>query len=77
HETYQVKEGTYENIYNNMPPHGLGKIEKLMPISGKNASMAGRKKKQTNLTVQLRHQGQPDPMGQRRFDDLRFWSTGI
>ncbi len=43
HETYQVKEGAYENIYNNMPPHGLGKIGKLMPVSGKYASMAGRK----------------------------------
>jgi hypothetical protein len=40
HETFLVKEGGYENIYNNMPPHGLGKIGKLMPVSGKYESMA-------------------------------------
>lgn len=43
HESYLVKDGTYENIYNNMPPHGLGKIGKLVPASGKYEFAAGRK----------------------------------
>ena len=24
HETYLIQPGAYENVYNNMPPHGLG-----------------------------------------------------
>lgn len=31
HETYVVKPGAYENIYNNMPPYGLGAVGKLSP----------------------------------------------
>jgi hypothetical protein len=33
HETYLVKEGQYEAIYGNMPPHGLGKAGHLVPLS--------------------------------------------
>ena len=33
HETYQAANGTYENIYANMPPFGLGKAGKLEPVS--------------------------------------------
>lgn len=33
HETYLVKAGQYEAIYGNMPPHGLGKAGRLVPIS--------------------------------------------
>ena len=32
HETYLVINGTYENIYGNMPPFGLGVAGKLEPI---------------------------------------------
>jgi hypothetical protein len=35
HETYKVKAGEYECIYNNMPKYGLGKIRELVPASGK------------------------------------------
>lgn len=35
HETYIVKEGNYENIYNNMPKYGLGKAGELIPVSKK------------------------------------------
>jgi hypothetical protein len=35
HETYLASKGTYENIYNNMPPFGLGKAGELIPASGK------------------------------------------
>jgi len=34
HETYQVRAGEYECIYNNMPPFGLGKVGELVSISG-------------------------------------------
>ena len=33
HETYLVRAGEYEAIYANMPPHGLGKAGRLIPIS--------------------------------------------
>ena len=32
HETYKVEPGNYEVIYHNMPPFGLGKAGKLVPI---------------------------------------------
>ncbi len=42
HETYLVKAGNYETIYNNMPPLGLGKASTLIPASGKYESAKGR-----------------------------------
>ena len=33
HETFLVKEGHYEAVYGNMPPHGLGKAGRLVPVS--------------------------------------------
>ena len=33
HETYLVRAGEYEAIYGNMPPHGLGKAGRLIPIA--------------------------------------------
>ncbi len=33
HETYLVRAGEYEAIYGNMPPFGLGKAGRLVPIS--------------------------------------------
>lgn len=35
HESYKASPGTYENIYVNMPPFGLGKVGKLIAASGK------------------------------------------
>ena len=32
HETYQATNGTYESVYTNMPPFGLGKAGKLEPV---------------------------------------------
>jgi hypothetical protein len=34
HETYLVRAGEYEAVYGNMPPHGLGKAGRLIPIAG-------------------------------------------
>lgn len=33
HETFLVKDGHYEAVYGNMPPHGLGKAGRLVPMS--------------------------------------------
>lgn len=33
HETFLVNAGEYEAIYGNMPPHGLGKAGRLVPLS--------------------------------------------
>ena len=42
HETYAVSPGTYENIYVNMPPFGLGKVGALVPASGTLSAAHGR-----------------------------------
>lgn len=42
HETYAVSPGTYENIYANMPPFGLGRVGTLQPASGQRHSAGGR-----------------------------------
>lgn len=42
HETYVVSPGTYENIYVNMPPFGLGAAGTLQPASGGKQSASGR-----------------------------------
>jgi hypothetical protein len=42
HETYSVSPGTYENIYVNMPPFGLGKVGALVPAHGARMSARGR-----------------------------------
>jgi hypothetical protein len=34
HETYAVKAGSYETIYHNMPPYGLGRFGTLSPAIG-------------------------------------------
>ena len=34
HETFLVRAGEYECIYGNMPPYGLGKAGKLVPVAG-------------------------------------------
>ena len=44
HETYEIKNGSYENIYANMPPFLLGKISPLHKIDTKNNSARKRKK---------------------------------
>ena len=33
HETYLVRAGEYEAVYGNMPPIGLGKATKLVPVA--------------------------------------------
>ncbi len=42
HETYMASPGSYENIYVNMPPFGLGKVTAAQPVTGVRQSAAGR-----------------------------------
>ena len=41
HETYLVKAGQYEAVYGNMPPRGLGKAGRLVPV-GASSTARGR-----------------------------------
>ncbi len=43
HETYLVRAGEYEAIYSNMPPRGLGKAGRLVPV-GESSSARSRLK---------------------------------
>jgi hypothetical protein len=40
HETYLVKPRQYEAVYGNMPPHGLGKAGRLLPVSESSSARA-------------------------------------
>ena len=42
HETYRVRPGDYESVYNNMPLFGLAKATRAVPASGARQSAAGR-----------------------------------
>jgi hypothetical protein len=42
HETYLVPAGSYECVYNNMPPTGLGEVGELVPAAGRKASARSR-----------------------------------
>jgi hypothetical protein len=42
HETYKVRAGDYECVYNNMPKFGLGKVGELVPAVGKREFAADR-----------------------------------
>lgn len=42
HESYLVKDGAYESVYNNMPPYGLGVAGSLRPAQGGMRSARGR-----------------------------------
>jgi Domain of unknown function (DUF4188) len=42
HESYLVPAGSYECVYNNMPPTGLGAAASLVSASGRRAAAASR-----------------------------------
>jgi hypothetical protein len=42
HETYSIRPGSYENIYVNMPPFGLGRIGTMQSATGARESAASR-----------------------------------
>lgn len=42
HETYRISPGQYEAFYRNVPPRGLGKAGRLMPVGGRGESARER-----------------------------------
>ncbi|AXG09346.1 DUF4188 domain-containing protein [Haloplanus rubicundus] len=42
HETFLVRDGEYEAVYNNMPPTGLGEVGEVVPASGRAETAGGR-----------------------------------
>jgi len=42
HETYVIRPGDYECVYNNMPPFGLAKASQSIPAEGKLRTAQGR-----------------------------------
>ncbi len=42
HETYRVRPGDFECVYNNMPAFGLAKATKLVPATGRREFAPGR-----------------------------------
>ncbi len=42
HETYRVRPGDFECVYNNMPPFGLAAATRQVPATGHRESAAGR-----------------------------------
>ena len=48
HETYLVKAGQYEAVYGNMPPHGLGKAGRLIPVA---EASSARSRLETTVSV--------------------------
>ncbi len=42
HETYVVPAGSYETVYGNMPPHGLGQARGLAPVGRRGERAAQR-----------------------------------
>lgn len=42
HETYAARPGSYETVYGNMPPFGLGRAGTLVPARGAREQAAGR-----------------------------------
>jgi len=42
HETYRVRPGDFECVYNNMPAFGLAKASRVVPATGRRESAPGR-----------------------------------
>ncbi len=51
HETYAIRSGTYETVYVNMPPFGLGKAGTLQPATGSRNAAADRMNPQPKQNV--------------------------
>jgi len=42
HETYRVRPGDYECVYNNMPAFGLARVSRLVPATGRRQTASER-----------------------------------
>lgn len=58
HETYLVRAGEYESIYNSMPPYGLGRFAELVPARGRYGSARSRAGKITNDDAPISENGE-------------------
>ena len=61
HETYLVRAGEYEAIYNNMPLYGLGKVGRQLDAVGAEATATGRLGKSRGDDVLVSPSGQELP----------------
>jgi hypothetical protein len=61
HETYLVRAGEYEAIYNNMPLYGLGKVGRQLDAVGAEATATGRLGKSRGDEVLVSPSGQELP----------------
>jgi hypothetical protein len=59
HETYLVRDGEYEAVYNNMPPTGLGEVGDVVPASGRSETAAGRLGRATDDGAPVDTDGRP------------------
>jgi hypothetical protein len=59
HETYLVKAGQYEAIYNNMPLFGLAKASKTLDATGVHATARGRLGETDGTDAPISPDGQP------------------
>lgn len=64
HETYVVPAGSYETVYGNMPPTGLGEVAELAPIDSRTSTAARRLARPARL----------DPVGVPGHHSLPDWS---
>ena len=56
HETYKVKAGQYETVYNNMPAFGLGLASTLVPATGHKSTAIQRMQELRKESVQEEQQ---------------------
>jgi hypothetical protein len=57
HETYLVRAGEYECVYNNMPPYGLAMVSRAVEARGQLESARGRLGKTDGSDAAVRTDG--------------------
>ncbi len=62
HETYLVRAGEYEAVYGNMPPFGLGKASRLIPLSESSTARARLRRQPVGPPTQQSDRAHPDPL---------------
>src|SRR6266581_5653503 len=62
HETYLVRAGEYEAVYVNMPPFGLGKASRLIPLSESSTARARLRRQPVGPPTQQSDRAHRDPL---------------
>ena len=62
HETYLVRAGEYEAVYGNMPPFGLGKASRLIPLSESSTARARLRRQPVGPPTQQSDRAHRDPL---------------